>query len=539
MAKIVELKRAANATLGPGAVQNWDDLRRPAGSTPLLRTLVRQTVQGARSCLIAGPHDPELVAEVARIVPETTVHVRSIPDSHTLGEAAPTARVLCGQFPALLEEGETFDVVVALDDVTRLQSLECDPVTWESLARDLVGRVGPAGRLLFAIENELGLQRRLGAEDQFLTNRNADWAPYWTYDATRPRTREQVADRLTEFGGAGATGRVLEAFPDWRSLGAVVDMDAAPAPIRTILGAIVVRPVTAPYQGADPLPLVRSLSYADRLGEACAGWLVTTGLDLPAPGTVLEALADGTLVTWAPEGGESVVRTIGDDSIACAVAAPDGSLAARLVVAAVDGDTPAMRRLLAQWSAWLDTHTDGGMVDAGVSDSRFGNVWPEGEWTTLIPGTEPLPREEVVWTALGDFQLLMRARGIRPPWPKNMDPLNVLELLGAMAGETPPGDVSSYVLPFRMDALYTADRAELIATIKRLEEQMRILWARWHWDERRYLTHRSVKFAKRAAKKVVKTSKQAARKVASLPGRVSGPAQPDTGQASADRPTTE
>ena len=160
MADIVELSHPDNVELVAGAVQNWADLPAPAAAEPLLRSVRAARLAGARRCLVVGPHAPALLREVAGRV-ELTVAVRAIVDAAAIGEACPTARVRCGQLPDALAGLGTFDLVVALDDVTRTQSLEAEPLPWADLAGAIRAAVAPGGTLLLAVENDLGVGNRL------------------------------------------------------------------------------------------------------------------------------------------------------------------------------------------------------------------------------------------------------------------------------------------------------------------------------------------------------------------------------------------
>lgn len=517
MAQIVELTHPDNVELVRGAVQNWSDLDDPAGSTAVLRAAVAERLAGAGSVLVVGPHDPGLLAEVADAARELTVVVRSIVDAAAIGQAHPGARVLCGQATDALGRLGAFDLVIALDDVTRAQSLEGPAEPWAALAASVVGAVAPGGALLFAVENDLGLHRLTAAESPYERNRDADWTPLATWDATRPRTRGQLEAFLAG-AGAPASAGVLEAFASFRRPGVLATAADAAAPgLEHLLPALASWTPAVP-QGASPVFLTRSLALAGRLREACAGWLVATGA--PAGPRLLSAAASGEPLAWTAS-GEAVRRSGAGGAASFEVPGGAATLLEQVVTAATDADLPRLREVLGGWRATLAAHAADGVLPPEWSDPRLANALAgPGGWLPLAPGESPATFEVAAWTALGDLDRTLRAQGVRTPWPSNLHRATVLETMGAMAGLEVPADVSPYVRPLALDARYALSRQQLIAEVRRLEEALSGAWARYSWDEKRYAVDRALRAGRKAAQKA---SLEAGKVAARVRGRVRRP----------------
>lgn len=502
MADIVELSHPDNVELVAGAVQNWADLPAPAAAEPLLRSVVAARLAGARRCLVVGPHAPALLREVAGRV-ELTVAVRAIVDAAAIGEACPTARVRCGQLPDALAGLGTFDLVVALDDVTRTQSLEAEPLPWADLAGAIRAAVAPGGTLLLAVENDLGVHRLSLAENPATRDGAGDWTPLATWDATRPRTRAQLDAMVAALGLAGG---VWDAHGDFRRPAALAlgVGPAAPA-LERLLPALATRPAT-PAQGVAPFFTVRSLTLAGRLADHCAGWLVVAGPDAATavPARVLAGGPDADPVVWTAAGPDAATAAHGGTTWRVGLDGPAWTLLARVIEACTANDLPALRGLLTSWRAWLAGWARDGVLPAAVADARFGNVLPGPAWAALAPAPAAVPLDEALWTALADAFDTLRAQGVRLPWPPTMHPRTQLETFGAMAGVEPPADLAPYVHPVDAGALALLSRSELIATVRRQERQLEDVWDRWTWDERRYATDRALRIARKAVTKVAR-----------------------------------
>ncbi|QGF23593.1 hypothetical protein [Raineyella fluvialis] len=539
MARIVELTYPDNVTLLPGAMQNWRDLAAsdgphggaltgPGAASPLLHGMVDRLLtalpEAPRRCLVAGPHDPALLARVAAAVGELTVLVRAIPDATTIGTALPDATVLCGSLAAARSHGGTpregasahgpYDLVLALDDVTRLHSLEEEPRTWRALAADLAACVAEGGTLALGIENDLGLHRVSAPIADVSRDDDGNWSPLMTWDATRPRTPRQVADFAATVRIAPAAA-VHQVFPDWRTPHtAATRLDEAPRALRDLLAALVGRPV-GDRPPAPGLLERRAVTMADRWPDVCAGWVLvwSPGVEAEepppccrrAPTVVRSAGCPGpTDASRGPPG----CPARGGSPPPIAVPALGRTLMFDLAEATTDSDTPRIRHLLAGWRAWLEGRAVGGVLPAPYADARFATLMVGADEDCvpipLEPATAPAPLQEAIWTALADLLATWRAAGLRTPWPSSMHPHTVFRALTAMAGVPAPADVDRY-WPDPARGTATArpmTRQEMMAVITRQREQLRGAWSRFHWDERQYLTYRLEKFGGRVGRRL-------------------------------------
>lgn len=481
MARIVELTYPDNVTLVSGAVQNWVDLDTPGATAPLLHALVDRSLdRHVERCLVVGPHDPALLARLAEQVGELVVVLRSIPDAARIGTDVPSATVLCGTLEAACTDHAPYDLVVALDDLTRVLSLEDDQHrTWRELAAPLLGLVAADGILLLGIENELGLHRVTAPLDPRMRDDDANWSPLATWDATRPRDTAGVLELLA---ATGRPGTVHELFPTWAApTVAGTGLAEAPRPLRDLLAALAGRP----DPGAGPVPGLlhrRALALADALPSAGAGWVLVLGAGDGADGPGL-LTADGTR------------RTPAD----LADILPAGrTLLVELAEAAVDSDTPRLRALLTGWHGWLAQLAVDGTVPAAYADARFANLLSGPQPVPLVPAAAPAPLEQVVWAALGDLLTTWQAAGLRHPWPSAMHPHTVYAALVAMAGATPPPDVARWY--DAEPAPQLATRQELAAMLERQREELRGAWSRFHWDETDYLAYKASRFTRRTVR---------------------------------------
>lgn len=601
MARIVELTYPGNVILLPGATQNWRDLPEPDGpagpagiggtnapggadapggpdhpgtatarldlpaddperwvdpstgdipgpgaTAPLLHGLVDRLLAGLptdrRRVLVVGPHDPRLLARIAAQA-ELTVVVRAIPDAAAIGAALPGATVLCGNLADARRHAGTYDLVVALDDVTRVHSLEDAPRAWRELADEVVACVAEGGSLALGVENDLGLHRLLAARSEEARDLDANWSPLMTWDASRPRTPRQVAE-YAEAVAATLTGpaTVRQLFPDWRAPHtAGSQLDRADRPLRDLLAALAGRPV-GDRPAAPGLVQRRAVAMADRWPEVCAGWVLLWGPATPVEDgpALLQARGDGRTIRWVAGPDGRVHRTLArtdpagvDPDLVPVVVPPLGrTLLLDLVEAATASDTPRLRRVLGAWRDALDARTDpDGRLPAAYADARFGNLLAGTDASDerdnddlgngCEAGTAPVPLEpgpagtdlaEARWLALADLLATWRRAGIRTPWPSSMHPHTVFRALASMAGIPAPDDVDRYWPgPVAGAGEEPMTGQEMRAVIARQREQLRGAWSRFHWDERAYLTYRAEDLAGRIVRRLGREAARGAR----------------------------
>ena len=440
MARIVELTYPSNVTLLRGAMQNWRDLAFPR---PSASEVVRQLVPPgpAGRVLVVGPYAVASLRDIADRADQLTVITRAIPDAAEIGEGLPTAQVLCGDLHEV--EGD-FDLILAIDDLAIVQSLECQTLTWADLAAQLVTRLAPDGQLLLGIENERGFHRSTGADDPYVRNADADWTPFATWDASRPRTPAQVAD----WTPPDRPYALYEVLGTWSQPTGILHGDRTAALGTLWMGRSSQTPVLA----------LRSAALAGRGQDHVAGWVVRVGSRDSGDWLLTEA------TRWTLDGDAAC-----SEAGATLLVPPHGlGPFTAFVEAAADTDTPAMRDLLQRWAAWLGSVAIEGQVPAAYADARLTNLVRDGEgFAPLAAAPAAQTFEVTAWTALGEAMGLMMNQGLRQPWPTAMHRETRLGALGTMAGLTPPDDLSPF-LPVIRDV--GQSRADLLAVIRRQQE---------------------------------------------------------------------
>ena len=193
----IDLENTGLMRLERGAMQNWSDVARMgAPASAAVREVVANLVDAGDRVLVVGPTALDLVTELADLAGALTVLTRSIPDGATYAEALvdrPTAQVVCGDILNVEQKLGEYDVVLVLDDLARVPSLEDVTPTWTAVFEAVVACVAPGGRLALAVENELGLHRITSLRSRYTQNDDAAWDVLATFDASRPRHRDALA----------------------------------------------------------------------------------------------------------------------------------------------------------------------------------------------------------------------------------------------------------------------------------------------------------------------------------------------------------
>lgn len=480
-----------NVTLLPGSMQSWSDLdHEPAGSTAAARAHLRALVDGVRRVAVVGPHATDLLTGLADLVPELTVIVRSVPDANTIGELL---QENCGAsvFACDLTKSgpdAQYDLVIALDDVTRISSAETAPATWTQVFERLTALVADGGSLALVTENELGLHRMTAVRSRFTANENADWSPTETFDISRPRDPQALSEAI---GAAGLTvdgeGAVLPTWDDqtvW-----VAGADRLDASGQAVLGAVTLAAPTFRRVGSDPTRLTRAAVLGNRLPQVASGWWVvaTRGAgNSPAPAdsaTIVASSVDGQVHEFSC--GATELTCDGRSVRIPSGAAPFGEM---VLDAAADGDLSVVRALVSRLAPYIDARSVDGSVDAAFADARPDNLLAtDDELIPVVPATDSADRDEVVWRALADIVHVIRARGARHPWPSATDDQTMFASLAAMAGVAVPDDIEPWLarpVGGAADAP-VADVSGLIAVVERLTETNKALGARATWYEQR------------------------------------------------------
>lgn len=495
-----------------GAMQNWSDLAQGSvADAPLVRQLVEDSVAGVESCLVVGAHSLDLVTGLAQHLPRVAVVTRSIPDAIATAQAVSeldNVEVFSGGLRDLVDSDEAFDLLIAVDDLDRVQTLEGEPLTWQALLEQCRSLLSPQGRLLLGTVNELGLDHLASMRARRSGNDDADWAVLSTYDSSRPRSEEALSAALAKAGLQAAS--LHSSYPSWAA--PTVLAQGAPAFDATmshLLGVLAVRSAAHGTELADPSRVVRVAAEAGRLHQFAAGWIVTAGAagaagagaDEGAAGSMGSATAVGDavqelveetpegLVRYRPAGAETVTRTSGGDSDTL-VLSPDSILLSELMIdACASHDLPRVRVLLADYASWLRSQADEqGVLPALAAGAAFDNVLVTGEKLSAIaPATGKPEVSERLWRSLGHFVATLRARGSRHPWPSATDDLGLLAILGAMCGLGEPESPEDYLEAPAHDAGGSApvSTAGLLVSIQRLTESNKALQSRAQWFEKR------------------------------------------------------
>ena len=476
-----------NLTLLPGSLQNWSDLdHRPASGTAAARVLVRSLLDDAQRVAVVGPHAADLITGLADLVPELTVIVRSVPDGLTLADLLEQnfgVRVVACDL-TIAGADEQYDLVVALDDVTRISSAETDPASWQAVADKLFGLVAEGGRLVLVAENELGLHRMTALRSRFTANDDGDWSPTETFDASRPRSGAELASAVESAGlRVQAAGEVLPTWDDQTVfLSGAAELDDAG---HALLGALTLGSPTFRKVGADPTRLTRAAVLGKRLPQVASGWWLVAARGVAAAA----AVAQPRIVASAFDGGVHEFTFDGEewsrDGVRLVVPAAAVPFGEQLLDACADGDLTVVRGLLQRLVGHVDAHTVDGSVEAAYADARPDNLLAEGD--ALLPVLEgaQASRNEVVWRALADLVHVIRARGARHPWPSATDDPTMFASMAAMAGVDLPDDLDPWLTRAAGDGSPVPDVAGLIAVVERLTETNKALSSRATWYEQR------------------------------------------------------
>jgi SAM-dependent methyltransferase len=433
-----------------GDMPGWTEDRPPVGGA-LFAYLVDQLPAGA-GVLIAGPHEDSLVDALAART-EVTCLVRSQPKAAEL--EARGVEVLCGTI-AKLTDTERYDMVVALDGLDRLCSVEGPQFDWVESLQALKRALRPGGMLLLSVENELGVHRLVDQTTATSAQTDDAWRPLGEFD-TKPGNPTRLAEKLA----------AEELAIDW--LGSAWPFPAAPTLIATpnalrdgpvdALAAATAGAVGRAYADRAVLSDPRRLAAAAVRGglgaEFAPAWLVvahraprgTATLNLPP---VL--LGDGPVVelTSDRDGGwaRRVVRGDGHrDLTVLNGPLPAGRLLEELLLSAcLRHDLPLVRRLLTGWIAALPQATPDNIV---VHRDTF----------ALLDGSVPTQGD-----VLRLFAQTLLGGGYAHPWPAATDLRTLTSVLHGAAG-----------MPDDIPALAAGQELPLPDSRREHEEQLRAL----------------------------------------------------------------
>ena len=449
-----------------GEMPDWTE-DRPAVGGALFEYVADQIPAGA-SVLVAGPHDDRLIDALAQRG-RLTVLVRSQPKAIEL-EARGVA-VLCGTL-AKVTDVERYDVVVALDGMGRLCSVEGPQLDWVESLQTLRKTLRPGGALVLAVENELGVHRLVDPASATSAQGDGDWLPLGEFD-NKPGNPHQLTERLRTEGLS----------IDW--LGTVWPLPAAPTLIATpnalrdspvdALAAATAGAVGRAYADREVLSDPRRLAAAAVRGglgaELATAWLVVahraprplSTLSLPA---VL--LGDDAVTELVPDETGTWVRRLlrkatGHETVVATGPLAAGRLLEELLLGAcLRHDLPRVRRLLTGWMTALP-------------EASADNVVVHGDAYAVLDPTAP-----AVGDGLRRFANTLAGGGYAHPWPAATDVRALTSVLHAAAGlndvipDIPPGEE----LPF------PESRREHEEQVRALRRQLADAAARARWFER-------------------------------------------------------
>ena len=447
-----------------GEMPAFAEDRPPVGGA-LYAYLVDQLPAGA-DVLIAGPHTDDLV-DALHARTKVTCLVRSQPEAIALD--ARGFDVLCGTV-AKLTDLERYDVVVALDGLDRLCSVEGPQYDWAETLQAVKRVLRPGGMLLLAVENELGVHRLVDPSSPTAAQDDGAWRPLGEFDS-KPGNPTRLAARLAAEGLA----------VDW--LGAAWPLPGAPTLIATpnaladgpvdALAATAAGAVARAYANKAVLSDPRRLAAAAVRGglgaELAAAWLIVA-YRAPRPAAVLALppvlAGDGPVLEMAPDAEAGWVRRVvretpDRDLSALAGPLPAGSLLEELLLSAgLRHDLPTIRRLLTGWMAARPGATADNVV---VERDTFALLDP------TVP-EQPDTLRRFAQTLLG---------GVYPhPWPAATDIDTLTAILHGAAGL--PADVP--VIP--TDAPPAPDsRREYEEQLRALRRQLADAASRVQWYE--------------------------------------------------------
>ncbi|MFI7602636.1 hypothetical protein [Actinoplanes sp. NPDC049681] len=420
-----------------GEMVGWSDAR-PAGGPSfghLLEVLGPLVPAGAR-VLVAGPHDPGLIAALPETA-EITCLVRGEQDAASFQDRPMT--VLCGSLAKLTDR---FDVIIALDGVARLCTVEGPQYDWAESVQALQRALLPGGALLLAVENELGVHKLVDRTTVTSAHTDADWRPVGEYD-DKPGTPARLRERLTADGLTVSwlgTAWPLPTAPTFVADEPTLRHGPAGALAAAASGA-----AGAAFAGHRVLSDPRRLSSAAiRAGlgpELAPAWVVLAFRGAPGPVSLPAAVLGAGPMPELP---------------------PGRLLEELLIGACLRHDLPEVRRLLTAWVA---------AQPAATAD----NVLVDGDAFSVLDATRP-PVEPGV--AVRRLAAMLLAGGYEHPWPAAGDTDALTAVLLAAAG------LSRDAAPVDDEPLPAPDSLrEHEERVRRLEEQLADATARFRHVE--------------------------------------------------------
>ena len=483
-----------------GEMLTWSDDTPAHG--PLLAHLLAALLPVGGRVLVAGPHDRALLGALTGAY--VTCLVRSVPDAEALAGAG--VDVLCGTL-AKLTDTDRYDVVIALDGLDRLCSVEGPQLDWTESLHVLRRALRPGGSLLLSVENELGVHRLVDRSSVTSVRTDSAWSPLGEFDPAKPGNPARLTARLTSDGLPVSWLAAAWPLPTAPTL--IATRTALDSPAGALVAAASAA-VAVAYAGQPVLSDPRRLTAAAVRGglgaELAASWLV---LAHRAPAPANTPVLPPVLLGDGPHGPVQELSTDPDGrwvrrvtGAAGAVNAPvtrevstlDGPVpAGRLVeelllASCLRHDLPGTRRVLTGWYEWLTG------LPGGHAFATFDNVVLDGGTFRLLDPswdtTGPVEAPVAAVRALRRFAVVLLSGGYAHPWPVTHDVDELTTILAGAAGV----DLGAGSAPAAV-ALDT-DIAEALGTpepvhphaeresaedVRRLREQLADATARARW----------------------------------------------------------
>ena len=452
-----------------------------AGSAgPLTEPYLGGVLEGAKTVLFAGPHDPALVSRAAGRH-RVTLQTRRAGDA---SEASGDVRlrdvaILCGSADLI---PDVFDVVIALGGLHQITTPDAflgrdgERGGWADSVRALAARVAPGGTLVFAAGNACGLPRlnslvpaRLNAfastghDDAAPEDEDRDGPGQMSLDTPVERADEHAAgyDAISrELAAAGFTvGASLAVYPDVATAGLVIHRRLVDDPetrdlAELLAASAAIGPyrdgaVGAPMTASDPRRLTRD-AVRHGLGHALApGWILIatragSGAIQTAPIPCVAVLASAGATPGRVVVGASGAIGPVDEGDPASGWLPERTLPAgrllgeHLADACGRHDLVAVRALMTAYATWLGVSSESGRCPDGRFAGTPGNVVFDGsDLRVLVPTAdpaEPVPATTAFLRGLLEFAYELQSGGLPHPWPVTLTPARLAVRLASMAG---------------------------------------------------------------------------------------------------------